>query len=216
MELKVHARTVTWKKVKLLRNEGVVPWILYGKSLKEPSLLKFDKQEFISLYNKAGYSTPLTLKWDGIDQLVLIHDIALDPVTDYVLHVDFLGLTKWEKVTAVVSIILEWNSLLEKTWEGRIQQVKSELEVNALPKNLPHDIKIDISKIESVNDVIFVKDLDIGNGVEILGDLDLPVVTVMAMSDEPEEEAVEETTETWEASVDWEAKDDGKEKEAGK
>gem|GEM_PF-5632151 len=53
-------------------------------------MVDFDKQEFIRLYNKTGYSTPFNLKGDSIDQLVLIHDIALDPVTDYVLHVDFL------------------------------------------------------------------------------------------------------------------------------
>jgi len=63
------------------------------------------------LYRKSGSSTPITLTGEWIDELVLIHDYQLDPVSDVVLHVDFLGIKKWEKVAAEVSILITWEEL---------------------------------------------------------------------------------------------------------
>jgi len=186
--------------VKNLRKDNVIPGVLYGKHVGDPVVLSFDKQEFIKIYKKSGYSTPITLKGDGVDQLTLIQDIQLDPVTDYVLHVDFLGLKKGEKVKTAVTIILTGESIIEKLGEWKVQLVKNEVEVEALPKDLPHNITIDISYIESANDVIFVKDLVVGNGVEIVDDMEQAVVTVMALAEEVIEEE-EVLVEEWEEGV---------------
>jgi large subunit ribosomal protein L25 len=92
MELKIEKRQEG--KVKPLLKKGLVPGIVYGKHVDEPIMVQFDKIEFIKLYKQAGTSTPITLKGEDIDQLVLVHDLQLDPVKDVLIHVDFLALKK--------------------------------------------------------------------------------------------------------------------------
>ena len=78
-----------------------------------------------------------------------------------------------------------------------LQQVR----VSAYPQDLPHDVKVDVSSIKTVNDVIFVKDLDLGKKVEVLEDLEAPVVTVVALQQEEAEESASEGEETSEEST---------------
>jgi len=217
IELAVQSRVERKKQVKKMRKQNLIPWIVYGKHIKDPILVCFQKQEFIKLYKDAGRSTPITLKWEHIDNLVLIQDLQVDPVSDVLLHVDFLGLKKDEAVRTKVSIILQWQSPLEKLNEGKIQQVKYTLEIEAKPEDLPRNIVIDISKIQTVNDVIFVKDLPVNKGVKILDDEDLPVVTVVTYSEEVETAATgaESAAGTAWVTPEAEAKD-GKKPEAKK
>ena len=120
--------------------------------------------------------------------MVLVHDFQLDPVTDIVLHVDFLAVSKTEKVTTEVPVVLFGESLIEKTGEGKIQLIKDFVEVEAFPQDLPHDIKIDISEIKTVNDTIFVRDLKFSNKVTVVDDLDQPIITVASLDDGADEE----------------------------
>ncbi|MBQ9553726.1 50S ribosomal protein L25 [bacterium] len=196
MKLTVEARTATGKAVKGLRKQGQLPGVVYGKTLGTPVLFGCVKNDFIKVYRAAGYSTPIELS-GAIKQLVLLQDMQLDPVTDEVLSVDFLAVNQNEKVTASVPVVLIGESKVEKLNEGKIQQVKDEVEVEAFPQDLPHNIEIDLSKIESINDVIFVKDLEVSSKVRIVDDAEQPVVTVVELSDEEEST---ETTETAEAT----------------
>ena len=108
MELKVSLRDIKWKKVNQLRREWLIPANIYGRHLEKPISITCARNEFVRLFKEAGHSTPVTLKWDWVEEMVLIHDYQLDPVTDMVLHVDFLGIKKWEKVSAEVSIVMQW------------------------------------------------------------------------------------------------------------
>jgi len=125
-----------------------------------------------------------------MDQLALIHDVQVDPVSNFLIHIDFLTLKKGQKVETEVQLVLEGLAPIEKLGLGRVQLVKSEVSIEALPQNLPHDIKVDVSKLENMHDVIFVRDLIVGTGVTITDDMDLPVVTILSLNDE------EETTDT--------------------
>lgn len=190
MELKVNIRTqATKQESKKLRKEWNVPAIIYGRHLKSSIQVSCLKNDFIKRFKEAGYSTPITLTGEWVNELVLIQDIQLDPVTDIVLHIDFLAVKKDEKVKAEVTIILTWEAPIEKSWEWKIQLVKDFIEVEAFPQDLPHNITVDISKIESVWDTVFVKDLEISNKVKVLDDLEQPIVTVVALVEEKEEVA---------------------------
>jgi len=105
-------------------------------------------------------------------------------VTDILMHVDFLAIKADEKVKTEVSIKLIGESSVEKLNLGKIQLVKDFIEVEAFPQDLPHDITIDISSIQDINDAIFVKDLKISNKVEILDDPEQVLVTVVTMAEE--------------------------------
>jgi len=185
MKLTVQVRTATGKKVKNLRKEGQLPAIVYGKSLENPVLLSCVKNDFIRVYREAGFSTPIQLT-GVIDQLVLLQDMQLDPVSDEVLTVDFLAVNANEKVSASVPVVLVGESKVEKLNEGKVQLVKDVVEVEAFPQDLPHNIEVDLASVESVNDVIFVKDLKVSNKVTILDDGEQPIVTVVELADEEE------------------------------
>jgi len=180
MKLNVELRDIRGKDVKKLRREWKIPAIIYGKHMDNSMSIVCDKNEFVKLYKKVGSSTPITLVGNGIDEMVLIHDFQLDPVSDVALHVDFLALTKWEKVAAEVAIVLEWedSAPVVKSGDGNIQLLKDSLAIEALPKDLIKEIIVNVSDIEDVNTVLFVKDLPIPAWVEVKDDLELSVVWV--------------------------------------
>ena len=190
MKLTVQLREETGKNVKRIRKDWLVPAVVYGKMLETPVLLKCVKNDFIRVYRTSGYSTPIELT-GAVDQLVLLHAMQLDPVTDEVLSLDFLAVDKHQKVTANVPVVLVGESTVEKLNQGKIQLVKDSVEVSALPQDLPHEIEVDLSKVTSVNDVIFVRDLTVAKKVEIVDDAQQPVVTVVEL--EGEEESQETT-----------------------
>lgn len=184
------------KKVASIRREWYVPAVVYWKHIAKPILIDCFKNDFLRLYKETGFSTPITLKGDGTDEFVLIHDIQKDPVTDYLIHIDFLAVRRDEKVTADIQLVLSGESTVEKLGEWKIQLVRDTIEVEAFPQDLPHNIIIDISKIKTANDVIFVKDLDVWSKVEILDDPEQPVVTVLALAEEVVETPVVEEAAT--------------------
>jgi len=197
MELQVQKREQS--KIKKLLKEGFVPGIVYGKYIDEPVSIQFNKNEFIKLYKQAGTSTPITLKWDNFEQLVLIHDYQLDPVKDTLIHTDFLTLKKWEKVKAMVSIVVEWIEKLQKQWlEANV--VKNEIEVEAIPSKLPNEIKIDVSELKD-GENLSVADIKLDTEVEVITPAEEAVVVVYNPSAnvaEEETETIEEETETTE------------------
>lgn len=196
MKLSVSLRETFKKKNKLLRKEWLVPGVIYGKHVDTPSSITIPRIDFLKVFSKTWKSTPIEVSGDWLDFLVLVHDIQLDPVTDHVVHVDLLAVNKDEKVRAEVPIILEGVSPFEKNGLGRVQSLKSTIVVEALPLDLPHDIKVDISSLDHDGQAIFLKDLNISDKVEIMDDLDLPVVTTVEFSEEPAEDEV---------AMDWEA-----------
>ncbi len=195
MKLTVKKREVFWKSLAAQRKEWNIPWIVYSKHLEESIPVFFDKLEFLRLFEQSGYSSPISLEGDWIKELVLIYDISVHPVTDRLVHVDFHAVKADEKTEAEIPVLLEWDAPIEKQSEWKVELVKDTVLVEALPNDLPHDIKIDVSNLASVHDVIFVKDINLSDKVEIKDDLELPIVTVVEIKDEPEEDELESSDE---------------------
>ena len=187
MELIVTSRQN--KKAKDLRAEGLIPCVVYGKHLKDPIAVACKRNDIIKKYKEAGYSPPLTLTGEKLDQLVLIQDIQVDPVSDVLMHVDFLAVKSDEKVRTEISLRLIGESPIEKLGEGKVQVLKDFIEVEAFPQDLPHDITIDISVIQNMNDTIIVKDLKVSDKVRVLDDPEQAVVTVLTLAEEEVEVA---------------------------
>ena len=186
MKLSVKKREIHGKKVKNLRAQGLVPAVIYGKHVKAESISCL-KNDLLKVYKTAWYSTPVELTGD-VDHLVLINSLQLDPVSDEIISADFLAVSRTEKVSAKIPVVTFGESQLEKLNEGKIMQVRDEIEVEALPQDLPNKFEIDISVLQTVNDVFFVKDLKVSDKVTILDDPELPILTVSVLSDETEEE----------------------------
>ena len=197
MKLSVKKRDIFGKKVKNLRAQGLVPAVVYGKHVEAESI-SCVKNDLLKVYRTAWYSTPVELTWD-VDQLVLINSLQLDPVSDEIISADFLAVSRTEKVSAKIPVVTFWESQLEKLNEGKIMQIRDEVEVEAFPQDLPSKFEIDISVLQTINDVFFIKDLKVSDKVTILDDPELPILTVSVLSDEAEEQA--EATPTAEATA---------------
>lgn len=200
MELIVTSRTVFGKKVNRIRKEWLVPGIVYGRHLKSPLAVQFDKVAFIKTYKSTGVSTPVDLTGDQ-SELVLIHHVETDPVTDVVIHVDFLAVKADEKVKASVTILMTGIAPVEKDGLGKVQLVKDHITVEALPRDLPHDIKVDVSNLATLQDGIFVSDLVVSDKVTILEDMEQPVVAVVQLQQEEVEVATGPVDAAWAATA---------------
>lgn len=185
MKLSVKKRDIFGKKVKNLRAQGLVPAVIYGKHVQAESISCM-KNDLLKVYRVAWYSTPVELTGD-VDHLVLINSLQLDPVSDEIISADFLAVSKTEKVSAKIPVVTFGESQIEKLNEGKIMQIKDEVEVEALPQNLPSKFEIDISVLQTVNDVFFVKDLKVSDKVTVLDDPELPILTVSVMEEESAE-----------------------------
>lgn len=187
------------KKTKLLKEKGVLPAVLYGPKLKN-QLLEVDLKEFEKIYQEAGENTLITLEVkDGKEKyLVLIHDIHIDPVTRKPIHIDFYQPSLEEKIEAKIPIVLEGVSPAVKEIGGTLIKNISEIAVRSLPQNLPKEIKVNIEILKTFEDHILIKDLKVGEEVEILREPEEIVVSVVPPEkveeelEKPIEEKVEE------------------------
>ena len=193
MKLTVSSRDVMGKKVKDLRKQGVIPAVVYGKHLATSLHISIDKLPLLRAYESAGMSTPVEITGEWINQLVLFHHLQLDPVTDRLMHVEFLAVNKDEKVSAEVPLVLVGVSPFEKSGEGRVQLVMQTVQVTALPLDLPHDIQIDISVIEHEGQVLHVSDLKVNDKIHIDEDADAPILTALVNEVAKEDEEVLDT-----------------------
>jgi len=197
ISLKATIRKDKGKKAGKLRGKDSIPAVLYGRET-DNILLQLNLKEFEKVYKEAGESTLLTLEVDKKKIPVLIHEFQKDPVSDKFIHVDFYKPSLTEKVEATVPLVFVGESEAVKGLSGTLIKNIDELLVKALPQDLPHEFKVDISKLNTFEDSILVKDLTISPNVEIMKDkneivaLVQPPTKVEEELEKPIEEKVEE------------------------
>lgn len=167
LSLTVQKRENFGKKVKTLRKEGLLPSVLYGPKIKS-SALNISEKEFEKIYKEAGESSLILLKVGKENFQVLIHEVQRDPLSGRFLHVDFYQPLLTEKIQAKVPILFGGEAGAVKELGGTLVKNITEIEVKALPQDLPHEIKVDLSKLKTFKDYIFIKDLQFSEKVEIL------------------------------------------------
>jgi len=198
--LKAQVRTETGKRVaKDLRNQGLVPANVYKGSKGAVSLqvVKNDLREVLS--TKAGENVIITLKISGAtdaqDKTVLIKEIQREPIMDEILHVDFGEISLTEMLEVNVPLVSKGEAVGVKVDDGVLEHIMWELQVECLPTNIPEKIDVDVSDMK-IGDSIFVKNIVAPEGVKILNDGELIVVSVKAKKAEaPKEELAAEGAE---------------------
>lgn len=171
--IKSVARNLFGRKVKQLRKDGLTPANIFGKKIKSKAI-SLKTAELKDIYSKAGETQMVDL--DG--KPVLISNMQLDPVSDQILHVDLRQVDLSEKISAKIPVEISGESPAEKQGIGTVVQQMNEIEVEALPTDLPEKIEIDSSNLIEVDQIIFVKDIKLGSKVSLVSDSEQIVVKV--------------------------------------
>jgi len=200
LSLSAKVRKDFGKKVKILRQRDILPAVLYGPKIKKTQSLKIDYKAFEKVYKTAGESSLISLEIEGEDKKtpVLIHEIQKNHLTGKISHIDFYQPSLEEKTVVKIPIVLEGTSPAVKELGGTLVKYISEVDVKALPQNLPKEIKINVENLNTFEDNIKILDLKLPEGVEILRNSNdivasvLPLEKVEEELEKPIEENVEE------------------------
>ncbi len=191
IDLSAQNRTVTGKKNQQLRKQGMVPAVVYGQG-QDNANISVDAKLLRSVYQQAGQSTILELDVDGKKENVLIHDIANDPVTGELTHVDFYRINMKEAIRTEVPLRFVGESPAVYQEEGTLFKNREEIEVETLPAQLPHYIEVDISGLDNFEKSLHIADIVAPEGVKILDDPEELVAKVDPPRSEEEMAALEE------------------------
>lgn len=177
ISLQAEERKILGKKVKKLRQKGVIPGHVFGKKI-ETEHVSVKAIDFIKVYKEAGETGLVDLKI-GEEKVkpVLIRQVQVDPVRGEMLNIDFYQVNLSEKTRVNVPIILigEEPEIIH-TGEAVVIQPMMEIEVEALPTDLPENIEVDITPLKAIDDAITVADLPVPQGVTILAEPESVVV----------------------------------------
>ncbi len=189
-------RTVVGRKVSRLRLSGKIPANMYGNG-KDSTPLTLDAKEFTKLYASAGETTLLDLMLTGekTGYPVLIRDVSFHPVTDAIVHVDFEQVSLKEKVHATIPVEVIGESQAVK--DGAVLVVvHNEIEIEALPTDLPEKFIINIEKLAKIGDDILLEDIAVDRSIiSIEMEPTEVIATVQAQEEEKVEEVVTEPVE---------------------
>jgi large subunit ribosomal protein L25 len=219
--LNAEIRTVTGKKVKNLRKQGILPATIYGQGM-EPISLQVNNKEMEVIFKHTGESGLVDLVMDGKTYPILFRNPQYHPMWSNLVHIDCYKVNLKEKITT--NVPLEFIGEAQAVKDGNVMvQVIDEIEVEALPTDLPEKVEVDLTKLETLESQITIADLVVDRSkVEIKNDAEQVVVKV----EEPkvEEEPVVEEAEvapgevpaTEQKSPDEKAADEAKEAEEKK
>jgi len=166
-----------------LRKSGKIPAVFYGKK-EQSTPIQLSQAIFEKTLKEAGESTIVHLEGNDIDVDVLIHEVDLDPVTDKPRHADFYAIEKGKKLDINVPLEFIGVAPAVKDLGAILVKVMHEVEIEALPKDLPHNIEVNLSSLKTLEDVIIASDLKLPEGVT----LKIKADEVIASVYEPKEE----------------------------
>jgi large subunit ribosomal protein L25 len=179
LTLKVTTREVLGQKTRFLRRQGITPAHLFGHSVKSQAL-QCPAAELDHVIAQAGMTTLINLDIDSEKRprKVLIREIQKDVFGKQLLHVDFYQIRKTEKIKIEVPIVLVGEAPALRLKGRLILHPLSSLSIECLPDKLLHEISVDLSSLEEVDQAIHVKDLNLGTGITVINDPDELVVKV--------------------------------------
>lgn len=198
--LTAQKRTIVGKKVKKLRKDGMLPANIYGKKMKSQSI-QVGEKDFSAIFTKSGETGLIELLVDKVSHPVLIHNVSYHPVTSVPLHVDFFQVDLKEKVTTKVPLAFIGEAPAVKDKLGVLLNILSEVEIEALPTDLPEKLEVDISKMAAVGDTLKVSDLKFSDKIKVLADVNQEVIKVAPLVSKEAEKMAKEDAEAKAAAV---------------
>jgi large subunit ribosomal protein L25 len=185
--IKATRRSLTGKQVKALRREGRLPAVMYGHNV-EPITISMDAHDASLMLAGLSSSTILTIDLEGEEHAVLVREKQRDYIKNRLVHVDFQVVSLTEKIRASVSIDVHGTAPAVSNFDAVVVTNVTSVMVEALPRDLPERLIVDISGLENIGDAIHVRDLKVSDKVAILADLDEVVVVMTSAAPEVTEE----------------------------
>ncbi len=189
--LKATKRTVTGKQVRQLRRQGLLPGVVYGHAM-QPTPISLNAHETGLVLPKLTSSSIVTIEMEGQQIVALVREKQKNFIKNFFTHVDFQAVSLTETIRTYVSLHFFGTAPAIKEFQAAIVTSMDEIEVEALPNDLPERIEVDLSKLAALGDAIYVKDLPIPAGVQVLTDGDEAVVVATATREEVESTEVVE------------------------
>jgi large subunit ribosomal protein L25 len=183
-------RSVIGKQVRALRREGKLPAILYGSTIKPTPVLMELKSASYTL-NRLPGSALVTINLEGENLVSLVREKQRDSLTGVLTHIDFQVVSMKEKIRTHVSVEIRGEAPAVKNFNGILVLNVDEMEVEALPGDLPERITVDVSGLTNIGNSVMLRDLVLPEKITVLEDPDLVLVVVTA----PEAEEVVEVAE---------------------
>jgi len=164
-EIKTEARDIKVNP-KFFRSRGKIPAVFYGATKESTSIL-MDAISFGKVWKNAGESSIVTLKTPDGDLDAIIHDVQFDPIKDEPVHVDFYIVDKNKAIEVEVPLDFVGVSPAVKDLGGTLVKVLHAIEIEALPKDLPHSLTVDISGLAQIDDHIMAKNISLPSRVTL-------------------------------------------------
>jgi len=183
LSLQAEKRNIFGKQLKSARRAGKLPVVVYGRKIKSsPGFVQI--QEFKKVFEQAGESSLITLQTPEGETAVLVHDVTFHPVTNEPIHADFYVAEKDVRLKIKVPIEFTGVSAAVKELGGTLVKVLHELEIEALPKDLPRGLTIDIAPLTTLESQILVSDLVLPSGVKATNKSDDVVAALTVVKEE--------------------------------
>ena len=188
LTLKVEKRNPAVVTLSSIRQAGSIPGVVYGVH-QTSTPVTMEATAFGKVLREAGEATVVALSGLGAPLPTLIHEVDRDPITGHPRHVDFYAVTKGEKVQVAIPLVFIGSSKAIEAGANLVK-VMHEVEVEADPMNLPHDIKVDLSMLGELNSQIHVRDLTLPQSVGLVADPDDVVAIAQEVAAEKKEETL--------------------------
>ena len=186
--LSLEKRELTGKKLKSLREKGLIPSVVYGE--KEPVLSASEYIATEKVLEKAGYHSPIDLTIEGKKQLAIVKDVAIDPISRKIINIEFQAISANEVVEATTPIVIVNFEASEasKIYHFALTQALEEIDVKAKPADLPKELEIDATSLTNIDDKLTIANISLPNGVKF-ADKEIDMSQVVASLYDPAAEA---------------------------
>ena len=211
-KLSLENREITGKKLKSLREKGMIPSVVYGG--KEPILLASEYVATEKVLEKAGYHSPIDLDMAGKKHLAIVKDVQIDPISRKIVNIEFQAISAKESVTATTPIVIVNFEASEasKIYHFALNQALEEIDVKAKPADLPKELEIDATNMKEVEDKLTIANIVLPEGVEF-ADKEINHEQVVASLYDPAAEAEKREAEAEAAAAEEAPAEEGTEPE---
>jgi large subunit ribosomal protein L25 len=169
-----------------LRTAGKIPAVFYGAGTPSTNIT-VDKKDFEKVWKEAGESSTVVLNVGTKKVDALIHEVQFDAVKGTAIHADFLVVDMNKPIQVAIPLEFVGVAPAVKSGVGTLIKVMHEIEVSALPSDLPHNISVDLAKLESLDSNITVGDLVLPKGVTATTKAQEIVAAIAEQKEESEE-----------------------------